>query len=647
MKNFAFLAVLLVVLAGGCKSTNFVDKSQKELDAMEEQSYQARDAFLAGNYADAEKILTELARERTVSQPLYLCELATVKLAQGREEEALNDYLTAQQDLELLFDKTKEAQALSLWSGEINKVYKGDPHESTALYMLIGTLMMNKGDYDNAIASFKNALLRDGDVNAKNGNYNSDYALGQLLLGECYARTGNLEDAKKLRNAALFSVYDINIHAPLMFQGQYDPLFRYVALKRLVPRFEAMAASELTDKEQKQRLIETAANLHAMTFRQFLTDLKAELARTQDTVLAAQLTADLRYSDAIDTGTEIGRITAARKLAVNNSPAVKLSNYYLAEVLAANRARIDEIGRMLQLSDDQLQNLFNSADEIDWFAKLDPQSPYSALLQPYNSLLMVWHGQSPYFRRGGDFNEIRQLCLGEKYADYLEILIDGGSCRSIKGLGDVNYQASTRGERLMDEILRTKAQTKKITQIVAVGMFATGVGLLLSGNQNLMIIGGGLMALGAITYGVAYMMEPTADPRCWKNLPAEFYLVPIRLPAGPHKAEFKTYDGPFETASRTVDFELKPAEKPGIRHLFAGDVGVTHAAPPAARNMADHFYLLFFLADEGKYVTTHQQETTDALAEQWGKIDPQYRDTMIMNVINIQNNQFSSNQVIR
>lgn len=647
MKKFAFLAVLLVVLAGGCKSTNFVDKSQKELDAMEEQSYQARDAFLAGNYADAEKILTELARERTVSQPLYLCELATVQLAQGREEEALNNYLTAQQDLEMLFDKTKEEQAASLWSGEVNKVYKGDPHESTALYMLIGTLMMNKGDYENAIAAFKSALLRDGDVNAPNGNYNSDYALGQLLLGECYARTGNLEDAKKLRNAALFSVYDINIHAPLMFQGEFDPLFRYVSLKRLIPRFEAMAASDLTDKEQKQRLIETAANLNAMTFREFLTDLKSELGKTQDAVLAAQLTANLKYRDAIDTGTELGRIGAARQLAVASSPAVKLRNYYLGEVLAANRARIDELGRMLQRSDSQLQDLVNSADEVDWFAKLDPQSPYATLLQPYNSMLLVWHGQSPYFRRGGDFNEIRQLCPGEKYADFLDIRIDGNGCRSIKGIGDVNYQAATRGERLMDEILRTKAQTKRITQIVAVGMFATGVGLLLSGNQNLMIIGGGLMALGAITYGIAYMMEPTADQRCWKNLPAEFYLVPIRLPAGPHKAEFRTYDGPFETGIRSVDFELRQTDKPGIRHLFAGDVGVIHGATPLTLRQADAYFLIQFLAEEDKYVTEHQEATTDYLAREWDKIDPKHRDMAIMTVINGQNGIFVRNQIVR
>jgi len=255
MKRLILLVSLIAVLATGCKSTNFVEKSPKELDEMESQSYNARDSFLAGNYAEAETVLTELSRERTVSQPLYLCELATVQLAQNREDEALTNYLKAQQDLELLFDKSKEAEAQSLWSGETNKVYKGDPHETTTLYMLIGTLMLNKGDNDNAIAAFKSALLRDGDVNDPTGVHSSDYALGQMLLGECYKRTNDLEAAKKLQNAALFSAYDINIRAPLVFKGKYDALFRFVALKRMMPKLQDMAKSELTDEEQKKDII--------------------------------------------------------------------------------------------------------------------------------------------------------------------------------------------------------------------------------------------------------------------------------------------------------------------------------------------------------------------------------------------------------
>ncbi len=648
MKRFAILAVCLAVFAGGCKSTNFVEKSQKELDAMEAASYRARDFFLAGNYVEAETILTELARERTVSQPLYLCELATVQLALGREAEALENFLKAQQDLELLFDKDKEQQALSLWSGEINKVYKGDPHEGSSLYMLIGTLMMNKGDYENAIASFKNALLRDGDVNDPSGNHSSDYALGQLLLGECYAKTGDLESARQLRNAALFSVYDINIRAPLMFKGAYDPLFRFIALKRMIPRFEAMAAGNLVTRDQKAKLLESAGNLNLMTFRQFLTDLQNELNQTQDAVLASRLTATLRYQDAIPTDTEIGRISAARKLAVANSSAVRLRNNRLDAVLNSNRERIDEIGRLLNMPEEELQELVDSAEKIDFFAQLAPASPYASLQQPYDSLLLVWHGQSPYFQRAGDFNEIRQLCAGEKYADFLDIRIDGRPCTVVKGLGDVNYQAATRGNRLMDEILRTKAMTKKITQVIATATFATGVGLVLSGNQNLMIIGGGLVAVGAVTYIIAYMMEPTADHRCWKNLPAEFYLVPIRLEPGRHKAEFRTYEGPFETSLRNVNFDLaSSSDLPAVRHLFAGDVGAARQKAYITRNQAENYFLINFLAEEGKYVTFHQQAGTNHLAAEWDKLNPEHRDLAISKVVNARYQLFLQHQLVK
>ncbi len=648
MKRLFLFISLIAVLAAGCKSTNFVEKSQKELDAMETESYRARDSFLAGNYAEAETILTELSRERTVSQPLYLCELATVQLAQNRQDEALNNYLKAQQDLELLFDKSKEAEAQSLWSGETNKVYKGDPHETTTLYMLIGTLMLNKGDSDTAIAAFKSALLRDGDVNDPTGVHSSDYALGQMLLGECYRRINDTESAKKLRNAALFSAYEINIRAPLVFKGQYDALFRFVALKRMTPRLQAMAQNELTGPEQKQKLTECVNNLQAMTFRQFLTGLQDELNKTQQAVLAIKLTADLQYQDAVMTETEIDRIAAAPKLAIDNSAMIKLRNHRLETILDSNRKRMDEIGQLLLRSDDELQNLFNSADEIDWVAQLDPICPYASLQQPYNTLLMVWHGQGPYFIRTGDYDEVRQLCPGERYADYLDIKIDGQTCQVIKGLGDLNYQASTRGERLMDEILRTKAQTKKITRIVAVGMFVTGVALLSTGNQYLMPVGGGLMAFGAIVYAITYLMEPTADRRCWKNLPAEFYLVPVTLPPGPHKADFKTYDGPFVTDQRSVDFELRPeAPQPDVRHLFAGNVGIAHNAAYLTQKQAERYYLMAFLAEEGVYVSTTQDDTVGYLAGKWDHTDAGIRDTVIINTINGQYNLFVEHQFVR
>jgi len=385
-----------------------------------------------------------------------------------------------------------------------------------------------------------------------------------------------------------------------------------------------------------------------MTFRQFLTELQSELNKTQEAVLAVKLSSDLHYQNAISTETEIDRITAAPKLAVDNSAMLKLRNHRLESILESNRNRIDEIGQMLQCSDDELLLLVNSADEIDWVAQLDPITPYAALQQPYNTLLVVWHGQGPYFKRAGDYNEIRQLYLGEKYADYLDIKIDGQACPVIKGLGNLNYQASTRGERLMDEILRTKAQTKRITRVIAIGMFVTGVALLSTGNQYLMPVGGGLMAFGAIVYAITYLMEPTADQRCWKNLPAEFYLVPVTLPPGPHKADFKSYDGPFATAGKSVDFELRPeAPQPQTRHLFAGNLGVTHAATYQTQKQAEHYYLMNFLAQEGVYVGTCQDETVSNLADKWEHTDADFRNAVIINAINGQYNLFIEHQIVR
>ncbi len=169
--------VLALGLLAGCQTYDspFVHKSEAELDAMEYQNALAAESFQNQDYAQAEAILNQLAAEQTVSQPLYQLERVPVLLMQGKREEAHDLMMKTREQIETLFDPQSEERALSLWHGENNKVYKGEPHERATLYALLALSFMEKGAWEDALRCVKNGLLADSST--EGDGYTSDYGL--------------------------------------------------------------------------------------------------------------------------------------------------------------------------------------------------------------------------------------------------------------------------------------------------------------------------------------------------------------------------------------------------------------------------------------------------------------------------------------
>ena len=178
---------LLSMVASGCASYDspFVYKTEQELDAMEWQSQAAADKFesiVDSTGSKLEEIAAQLrpmADEQTVSQPLYQLEMANVCLLGGKKEEAHQYLMAAREHIELLFDEELEDRAVSLWHGENNKVFKGEPHERATMYSLLALSFIEKGDFENATRCVKNGLFED--TSNEGEEYNSDYALLHYL----------------------------------------------------------------------------------------------------------------------------------------------------------------------------------------------------------------------------------------------------------------------------------------------------------------------------------------------------------------------------------------------------------------------------------------------------------------------------------
>lgn len=214
--SLTLAAAILLAVCSGCKSEpqgNFVPKTEQELDAMDARNSEAGKLFLAGDYRGADKILRELAAERTVSSPLFDLERVSILLMEGKEAEAHDLMMRVRDETDTLFDLKLEEKAQSLWHGEQNKVFKGDVHERATLYAFLAMSFMSRGNYEDALRCVKNGLLADSD--SQEAKYTSDYALLQYLGSLCCARLNQPADAEAYRKEMEKSLRERGLPLPV------------------------------------------------------------------------------------------------------------------------------------------------------------------------------------------------------------------------------------------------------------------------------------------------------------------------------------------------------------------------------------------------------------------------------------------------
>ena len=101
----------------------------------------------------------------------------------------LGEFRTAEQSFDLVLDRIeaiyadneKAEAARSTFTKENVKDFKGEGYERAMAYYYRGILYLMKGDYDNARASFKGAMLQD--TYAENDKHKQDFALMVFLEG--------------------------------------------------------------------------------------------------------------------------------------------------------------------------------------------------------------------------------------------------------------------------------------------------------------------------------------------------------------------------------------------------------------------------------------------------------------------------------
>jgi hypothetical protein len=134
---------------------------------------------------------------------------------------------------------------------------------------------------------------------------------------------------------------------------------------------------------------------------------------------------------------------------------------------------------------------------------------------------------------------------------------------------DLNFQATTRGGRVMDHILANKAVFKGATDTA--GNAALLSGAIVAQNRNTQEVGLGLLAFGLVSKIVSATTATAADTRGWDNLPLYLSFAALELPPGSHVATVEFLDAHGQVLSaltKTVAIDV-PASRDTV--VFVSD----------------------------------------------------------------------------
>ncbi len=197
------VGLLFVLFLAAALPANDRDWLQ-QANRMESQAQDARKDYWAGRYEDAQRQFADLTQSTHGSVILYLNERAMCSLALDNPAEAERHLRQVDALLNTYTSVEREKRAASVFGAEAEKVYRGDPYEQAMAYLLLALILLDKGDYDNALAACKSGILADSD--ATENLFDSDVALLHALEAKCCLLRGDQEAFRTRRDAAVKSV---------------------------------------------------------------------------------------------------------------------------------------------------------------------------------------------------------------------------------------------------------------------------------------------------------------------------------------------------------------------------------------------------------------------------------------------------------
>lgn len=166
-------AVLSLSLVGCATGPKTYDRSS--LTAAQEQVIASKPAVVQQDYRN-------LYEEGRRNEVLNLMEIGLKAYRAGHLDEARAALDRARVSIESIYaDDDAARKARSVWYEEAEKDFKGEPYERSMVYLYLGLIFLEQGDYGNARASFISGLLQD--AFAEEEQNSADFAALIYLAG--------------------------------------------------------------------------------------------------------------------------------------------------------------------------------------------------------------------------------------------------------------------------------------------------------------------------------------------------------------------------------------------------------------------------------------------------------------------------------
>jgi hypothetical protein len=230
---------------------------------------------------------------------------------------------------------------------------------------------------------------------------------------------------------------------------------------------------------------------------------------------------------------------------------------------------------------DGLASVKLAGDGADAFARAAKVSKHSlpAYSPKANVLVFVECGKGPVKYAGGEYGEV--LLFSEQKSSAEHAVVRSGAQRVVApAYDDLYFQATTRGGRVMDQILANKAGFKSTTDTIGnVGIVSGAVlaGTQQGRNSNADEVGVGLLAFGVLNKIVSSATTPSADTRYWDNLPRYLSFAALELPPGQHTltVEFRGAAGQHLTSlAKTITIDV-PSDSRDVVAFVSDQSSVT------------------------------------------------------------------------
>ena len=424
------------------------------------------------------QIQRDVANKEGPNQTLELARLSSMAIAAGDTELADN---TLRRVVGKMQDFRADGQFRATIGVESAKEWKGAPFEKMMAFLYLGQILYNQGQYGNALAMTKSAILADTGTSQE--RFRADFVPAFVLQALAHDALGESRNAERSMQQAV------------------DALWRRALTDHLS---EVIAGIVLEDAD--------AADVAAARTL-LLAGLPAGLTQHPRDPKAA-IDAALSYASDL------------RKMTLQ-SPKKDWNDAVLGMTKRDLRRAFDALAPLALAWKTQVED----EPPTDVLESLQRDETFLQTLLSKRPALLLWleTGRGPAKIATGQYHHIQRIVPRQK-GKSPRVQLDQQSVDP-HFLDSVTFQAQTRGGRAVDGFLKGKAVFKDASFLTGILLLEAGEVAAASDESAEATV---LYILGLTTWVAGAVINPRADTRNWELLPDALWMARADPTPGPH-----------------------------------------------------------------------------------------------------------------